>query len=108
MEKTNMFSKKLGLLFFTCVFFLTLGTLSIVDANASQVSNYDEIAVIGESTPTNIQGDFEIAFPKPNKVTNPVNKTSSKVNVVSQNKVCYIHVLEQGGSPTAKTVKVCE
>lgn len=106
--KTNMFSKKLGLLFFTGVFFLTLGGFSIVDANASQHSNFDEVPVIEENTPNNITTDFEITLPKTNKVTKPNVKSHSRVNVVSRNKVCYIHVLEQGGSPTAKTVKVCE
>ena len=105
MGKTDMFSKKFGLIFFTGVFFLTLGGLSIIDANASQRSTFDEVPVIEENTPNNITTNDEIAFPKTNMVTNPSVKTTLKVNVGPKNKVYYIHVLEQGGSPSARTVK---
>lgn len=106
MENGKNFSKRIGLAIFTGVFFATLGFLTLSQAEAHP--SWEPVEVIGEDLPTNISGDFEIASPKSVKVSNQIVKSSSRVKIETQSKVCYVHVLEQQGSPAAQTVKVCE
>ena len=82
-------------------------SLSVISSNNSDINN-DHVPVIGEDLPVNISGDFELAS-TPVKVahnTTKSNKQSSKVH--NTHTICYIHILEQQGSPNAKTVRVCE
>jgi hypothetical protein len=77
-------------------------------AQAKSMSNsdYTDMTVIGEDLPTNIE--FNESIPSSKKVvTNKVSKKSSRGVIETGSSVCYFHTLEQQGSPSAPTVKVC-
>lgn len=64
------------------------------------------VQVISESSPTTFSGDIDSIVPvkaKKSVVRTASHKVSHKPVTVS-----YKHTLEQGGSPTAQTVKVTE
>lgn len=81
---------------------------STATAQAKSMSNSDfaDMTVIGESLPTNIE--FNESIPTSKKVlTSKVTKKSSRMVIETSSSVCYFHTLEQQGSPSAPTVKVC-
>jgi hypothetical protein len=83
-------------------------SLSDVISSSNSDINNDYVPVISEDLPVNISGDFELVSTSTKVAhnTNKSNKQSSKVH--NTHTICYTHVLEQQGSPNARTVRVCE
>lgn len=87
--------------------FTSLSNVSL--ASAKSQTNIDEFAVIGEDMPRSIDFEGSLKDPSATKVeTIKVAKKNVPAVIETGWKRCYVQVLEQQGSPIARTVKVCE
>jgi len=106
MNNGNKFLK-FGLLLATTMFFASALGISIGSAQAkSSNSDFADMTVIGEDLPTSIDVGFERSFEVKKGNSTKVKKVSPVI-ISTSSSVCTFHVLEQQGSPSAPTVKVC-
>lgn len=100
--------------FFSAIVLLTslvaVGFTTLSNAPvASASTTIDEFAVIGEDMPRSIDFEGSLKSPSLPKVeTIKVAKKNVPAVIETGWKRCYVQVLEQQGSPIARTVKVCE
>lgn len=101
----KFFSAIVVLTSLVAVSFTTLSNI----APASASTSTDEFTVIGEDLPRSIDFEGSLKGPSTSKVeTIKVVKKNAPGVIETGWKRCYVQVLEQQGSPTAQTVKVCE
>jgi len=99
-----------GLMIGMSCIFVSVRPVQAKMAQTELVSNQEKL----EAHITNIKS-VTIEAEKASEVIRPIGKVTTKVSkkvihkmIQSGRTGCWIHTLEQQGSPTAETVKVCE